>query len=196
MDQAFQNAIRAQKARVFCFGLRLQPLTVGHLFALYEIGSALPDHCEEATDADVITAVLVCSQKSHEKALQMLESPWARLGFKIWGWIFRRRNDEGEQAQIFGEYLRDNLSTPEPDAYGRGGELRIPLCWRLLALLMADFHMSKDEALKTPVALAVTLWSVDADRRGTSKLASERVLSFRAFAAEQDRIWAAQQQAN
>lgn len=184
MDPIFHSAIEPEVR--FCLGLRLQPLTVGHLWLLYSIHSAFPDYPQNAGLKDLIVAVAVCSQRSHEQARRMLKSHFAKRCMWLWGW-FNRKKPLPEEIEVFGAFLAEQLGTPQQDDCGRGGELRVPLCWRLVAMLMADFGMSFEAAQKTRVAFAMTLWAVEADRRGVNKLASDRQINFRAWAAEMER---------
>lgn len=187
MDSTFRNAVLAEKAGTVCLGVRLQALTVGHLFLLLEQGIAFPEHAGQADFKDVLLAVMICGQKDHRKAKGMIESRFAELWFWLWGVLAGKRSRR-EATYIFCEYLSEQLSTPATDDLGSGGgELRVPLCWRLLAMLQADFHLSHEEALAMPTARAVVLWAVEADRRGTAKLASERQLVFRSWADAMDR---------
>jgi hypothetical protein len=188
MDAAFHNAVRAS-ARTVCFGLRMQPLTVGHLWLLHEIGNALPEHGDEADESDIITAVLICSQKSHRIARRMVRSRLCRFWCALWGHLMRKRPFMVE-AKLFGEYLRRELQSPAVDGGAGSGELRAPLCWRLVTMLMSNFGMPLKQALKTPVAFALCIWATEADRRGSLKLASERQLRFHAWADEAERTGA------
>lgn len=186
MDVAFSNAVRADSARTVCLGVRLQPLTVGHLFLLLEHENAYPDRSDEAGFADVVDAVTVCWQP-HKRSRQLLNSPFAGAFLLLWGFFVRKRPLKKEKA-IFDCYLREHLPVPQPDKTPPhvGGENSVPLCWRLATLLMADFGLSWEEAIDTPVARALVLWATDADRRGTHKLATERQIVFRRWAAEQE----------
>lgn len=184
MDPSFTRALLLKERRHRAFGLNLRPLTVGHLFLLLELENAYPDHPEEAGYPDLMTAVLVCSA-DHRRARRMVGSRFAPRFMRVWGFLARRL-DWQKEAVAFGEYLREQLGTPQRDEIGRGGELTAPLAWRLQAMLMAEFHMSPKEALDCPVAWATTLWATEGDRRGVSKLASERQLRFRAWVKEME----------
>lgn len=188
------RAIRAEQARIVCLGVRLRPLTVGHLFVLLEHDNAYPDHPERAEWPDLLEAILVCSQ-THRRAGRMLASGFAPTGMKLWGFLTRKKSWRAESC-VFLHWLREQLGTPAQDDLGVGGELRAPLCWRLLAMLMADFRFSRAQALKTPVAFALCLWATEADRRGTGKLASERQVIFRNWVQEQERIRIEKEQGN
>lgn len=192
MDSAFSIALQAsQGRRHVCLGLRLRPLTVGHLFVLAENGNAFPDHPEAAKDYDLITAVLVCAQR-HRPARSFVYSWVAPLFCAFWGaiWAFVRRGREvvgAEDFAGFAAYLEEQLIRPEPESPPGGPqEVRAPLAWRLYAMLMADFHLSPKEAMDFPVAQALCLWATEADRRGVSNLASERVINFRRWAEQQE----------
>lgn len=184
MDPSFVNALRTLRRRHRAFGLNLRPLTVGHLFLLLELENAYPDHPEEAEYSDLMTAVLVCS-RDYRRARRMLSSRFGPSFMRLWGHLTRRL-DWREEARAFGEYLREQLRTPERDSLRRGEELTAPLAWRLQAMLMAEFHMTPAEALDCPVAWSTTLWATEGDRRGVSKLASERQLHFRAWVREME----------
>lgn len=192
MDPTFRKAIRAEQARIVCLGVKLRPITLGHLFLLHEEGNAFPEHAKEAEWPDLVQAVLVCSQRSASSARRMIYGRLAWLWAVVWGWCNRKttrsRLKRTEVYAAFCDYLGEQLGRPEPDdlSPGGAGELRAPMCWRLLAMLMADFGLSRKEALKTPVAFALTLWATEADRRGVSKLASERQIGFRAWVRQME----------
>lgn len=197
MDQVFQSAIRARKARIVCLGARLRPLTVGHLFVLHELGNAYPENEAHAQWEDVVTAVLVCSQKTAKKARRMLHSCFSSIGLALWGIMNREPDREAFERRkviekaLFESWLRHQLKTPQRDAlsFGSGAaeEQRVPLCWRLLAMLMADFGMTREKALQQEVSFALVLWATEADRRGVCKLASERQIRFRSWVERMER---------
>lgn len=166
----------------------MKPLTVGHLFVFLEEGLELPEHPERAGFADQVLAVLICGQRSHAGARRMIGSRFARLWMIAWGWLVRREwiAFEAEMGR-FWRYLAVELERPQSESIAAGGELKAPLCWRLVAMLMSDFGLSRKEALQSPVKWALCLWATEADRRGTDKLASERQIGFRAWVAEQER---------
>jgi hypothetical protein len=184
MDAVFTNSLRTLQRRHRAFGLSLRPLTVGHLFLLIELENAYPESPKEAGESDLFTAVLVCSQP-HARARKMLESSWAPLWMWIWGKACKRL-DWREEAKAFGEYLREQLARPEPDRFSTGEEARVPLAWRLQAMLMAEFCPNRKESLDAPVSWALTLWATESDRRGVSRVASDRQRVFREWVREQE----------
>lgn len=165
-------------------GLNLRPLTVGHLRLLLELDNAWPDSPENSTFADLAAAALVCSQP-HQESAKLLYGRLARLGWRFWAWRSRKANWITERTH-FAAYLESQLRRPDTDAPGTRGERRVPLAWRLIAMLMSDFRYSFKDAMDVEVGFALTLWAVESDRRGVEKLANERQIRFRAWVKEQE----------
>lgn len=190
MDPAFSFSVpRSDRGRDRTghkvLGLRLRPLTVGHLFLLLEVDSAYPDHPEAACYEDLAVSALVCSQP-HSAARKLIYGRFARLAWRIWAWVARRAKWETEETEFL-HYLAKQLRRPESESMSTGiPEVRAPLAWRLLAMLMADFHLTRAEALDVEVGFALTLWAVESDRRQIDKIASERQLAFRAWVKTQE----------
>lgn len=186
MDPAFASAIGAAaqpKHRVL--GLALQPLTVGHCFLFAEHKLNVPDRIEELDLADLVLATLICSQKTHAAARKLITSRFAKTGMHIWAKLVHRRMSLHAEALKFQDYLLDMLQRPADDD-AEGGELKAPLCWRLAAMLMADFRLTWEQAMAMPVPIANCLWATEADRRGAITLLSERQHNFRAWVAEME----------
>jgi hypothetical protein len=183
MDAAFLQAA-SPKPHV-CFGLRLQPFTLGHFFLITDYGVNL----DAPSWSDMILTVFICCT-GHTQSRKNLSRRWAPHLMRLLGWLCRKRKMVfKDEIQKFISYLEDSRSVPkilrsESDANKR--DLNAPECWRLLTMLMADFHMSKSEAMDTTVAEAHCLWATEADRRGTIELRGERVDALWEFARRED----------
>ena len=183
MDAAFKRAANPRTFKVL--GLTLKPLTLGHRFLLAKYDSAFVTE-EKAQIEDLMLSVFVCAQPWRNAERNVLK--WWFPSF-IWLWSqflrktilpieynkFRLYWDEGHACpkikKAFSEY-RDN-STPDE-------------C-RLLAMLMADFHMTRADALDTTLAEANALWASQGDRQDAIELESnDRIEALKAFARAQD----------
>lgn len=190
MQEAFANALqRGQGVQARCLGLNLQTLTVGHLFLLAEHDCAFPFRYEEAGLGDLVIGVLVCALP-WRKAQRTVKTWWTPYFMRLWE-RFTRNQSKQAAAEAFQIYLSRELRAPATE--GARGELKTPLPFRILVMLMADFHLTEEKAMDMPVKKAMCLWAAEGDRRGKISLKSDRVLDFEAWAAEQDRIWASQQ---
>lgn len=189
MDEAFANALRrGQGVQARCLGLNLQTLQVGHLFLLEQEGCAFPYRYEDSELSDLVIGVFICSQ-SWDRAERALKAWWTPYFMRVWERLTRKNRASWKltAAPLFQTYLLEANNAPE--TAGRGAaELKAPLPFRLLAMLMADFHLSEKDALGIPVKRALCLWVTEADRRGTISLLSERQRNFRAWVEEQERI--------
>lgn len=186
MQEAFANALRrGQGVQARCLGLNLQTLQVGHLFLLEEHECAFPYRFEEHRDGDLVIGVLICSQ-SWKASRKNLKAWWMPFYVQLWERLTRRHSTE-EAAEIFQMYLCREMTAPETEGPGTA-ELKAPLPFRLLAMLMADFHITEEKAMDMPVKKAMCLWATEGDRRGTVSLVSERQLNFRKWVEEQERI--------
>lgn len=183
MDAAFKQA--AQQRPPIVFGLRLCPLSVGHLKLLLEQDSPLAGATKDPPDFfDFLLAVFICSNP-HNQSRRNIRAWWAPLFFSIWGRLSRRYKFT-EELQKFHRYLDAGKSMPRINWKLRGRELQSPPVYRLLVMLMRDFHFSEEAALDMPVAKANLLWSTKGDLEGTLELISERVSDLWEFAHQED----------
>jgi hypothetical protein len=183
MDAAWELAVAPRPHRVL--KLRLLPMTLGHGFLLEEHDAAYLEGGIPAWD-DLLTSVLICSQP-HAKARRSLGKWSTRQFAKIWK-LFNLRIDPVSEVLAFLKYLEESFAAPEisPPRQGKSRELNAPMLWRLLVMLMVDFHMSKEEALNMTVVEAQCLWATEGDRQGTLELVAGRLDKLREFAAAQD----------
>jgi len=179
MDSAFLQAPRPH----VCLRLRLEPLTLGHLFLLRE--------CEVNVDAvnvaDLVLGVFICST-SHTQARKNLGSWWSRWFMAALGFLCRKLNPR-EEAEKFFAYIEDGMRSPmmHPHKHGPARRLSAPEEWRLLVMLEADFHKSKSEALGMTMHEILCRWATEADRQGNQSIMTDDEREFWEFAQRMDR---------
>jgi hypothetical protein len=166
-------------------GLELSPLTLGHVFLLAKLDSTLL--CEDErlpTLQDVILAAFICAQPWRESERDM-----QRWGFKWfmawWGWKCRKAS-WGVEAQLFDSYLCDAKASPEIKAKGELKDRVSPWYWRLLVLLMTQFHFARAQALDTEVAAANLLWITKGEMEDVLELEGKADLSLWEYAHAHD----------
>jgi len=186
MDAAFLSPA----APPVCLGLRLKPLTVGHLALLAEIESPFA-HAGLWELSDLFAAVFLCAE-AHHRSRRHLSAWWRGLFFAVWTRLAYR--SAGFQhgafqadAERFAAYLSAGQTCPElrardPDSRPLGS----PRHLQLLARLMHDFSFSRDAALSLTVAEANALIVTLAELSGRVELIGPRMTWLRAFAREQD----------
>jgi hypothetical protein len=158
-----------------CLGVTLLPLTVGHFFVLREFDSAFISG-EQASIEDLIFACFVCCQDP-AAAKRSLRSWLLPIAMRLWGWRAVKCN-LAREMMTFRSYIRDGTAAPRT-VISMGGddsmrELNSPMEWRLLVMLMVDFHLTEREAMATTVIKANALWATLGDRDGKINLVSER----------------------
>ena len=168
----FVKAIRDQ-APVRCLGVSLLPLTLGHFFQLRKFDSAFVSG-EQATIEDLILGCFVCCQ-SHEASSSALRSWFLPVVMRLWGWRARKSNLVRE-IMTFRTYIADSTESPRtviPMSDGQSmRELNSPVEWRLLVMLMVDFHLTEAAAKRTTMLKANVLWATLGDRDGKINLVS------------------------
>ena len=159
-------------------GLRLRRFTLGHAWALDEVGSPYLLG-ESDTLTDLLIAVFICSQKPTE-AKRDMSRWWARLYFYLWGLRCRKLSFVKERDRFL-DYLTESMTAPEaiPPNAKDAKSLNAPFHWRLMAMLMVDFGMSKAEALEQDVGWAMCMWAVEGERQGKVELPSAQAVAFR-----------------
>lgn len=190
MDAAFNSAAFKEPHVVFL--TTLKEFTVGHWFLLHDLDSAFATG-KAPKFGDLIAAVFVCGQP-HEKARKELDAISTPLFLRAWGWFCRRCNLSLEISK-FQAYLAESKAEPNTRPIGdaTAHEPTTPHHYRILAMLMHEFHMSHKEAMDFPLRKAFCLWAAEMDRRGlASSGLTARQEALREYAREQDALKAAQ----
>lgn len=164
MDPAFK-CIAAGRTGHTVLGLQLYHLTIGHVFLLVEHGVdfIVESNIEPSFD-DLILFTFLAAQPTPRGASRAVSSPLTRPLFWLWGLLSRRKRFDDELAKLR-EYVSDQYKSPlvkEPT--GAAKSLNAPEHWRLLAMLVADFHFTLDQALNTSMLFARALWAVQGER--------------------------------
>lgn len=167
-----------------CLGLRLERLSLGHVFLLSDIESPFLQGGSVSV-VDLSNAVFICSQPWRQAAVDSRRW-WFRLFEKLWAFRCRNANLETEQDK-FAAYFKEESDFP----IAKGGlfkerEFGAPWQWRLLAIMMSEFNLSEDDALDMPVIKAALLFSAKAEYDGKLQLWTERDSSFDEFCRKMD----------
>lgn len=175
--------------------MRLRPLTIGHLALLWEADSPYVTFSRGATKADLIYAVGLCAQPYQPDAPEPGFYERALFEWATWRWgrAIKPIKDLDPEHEAFWNYLQFHRAYPgvEPPK-GETRTLNAPPEWQMAARLMAQFHMSWDQAMRTEVLRAHSLWSAWGDVEGWLKLESNdpihrrRMSEFRQWAMEED----------
>ena len=171
MDEAFQNAIRPPSH--FALKLLLAPFTLGHWFLLARWCPEFVDP-ENREGVNLPLAVVLCALPQ-ETSAKVVTRRCLRWFFMVWGW--RCRNlDLAAELTSFTRYLRESMNGP---AYNRRfdretGQANAPTGFWLASMLMAEFGMTRAEAMNTPCTLALSLYAARMESTGKIELASSR----------------------
>lgn len=186
MDAAFKSAAFNEPRIVFL--KTLEEFTLGHWFLLHDLGSAFSTG-EKPIEGDLIQAVFVCGQP-HESARRDIKRFWTPFFFRVWGWLNRKSNFAIESSKFLA-YLAESKAAPEtvPTHGGRPHEPTTPQQFRLLGMLMHEFHMSRRDALNMSLREINCLWAAEMDRRGQARSGlSQRQIDLLEYAREQDAL--------
>lgn len=157
----------------------LEPMTVGHLFALEAIGSPFMKADSQIFPQDLISATFICSMPA-ARAMRALNSALMRPFFWLWGFLARKLKFEDEVIRFI-KYLEHSLDCPclaNLDPTARPASPGAPISWRALALLMGKFHLTEDQALQYPLARAHVLYATLGEAEGQFQITNEQQLSF------------------
>ena len=136
-----------------CMGLRLVPLTLGHMRLMDHLG------CSNVGDPSTLgLAALVCS-RPHGKVLSFLRSRLMPLRLMIWRRYMGNWSFETEIAK-FSAYIRHNTELPiiTPKGKGEPTENPIPSHQSLRVLLLSRLNYSPDSV--DDVHYLQALWDV------------------------------------
>lgn len=157
MDRAFELSLDPPTYRVLC--VRLERLTLGHILLIARLNRPLLNGA--SFDAvDLVWMVFICSMP-WRKAERKMRAWWYRLLLTYWGKKTRKLGlNIQEEAQLFAQYLEDSLPLPDfKFEMGQTKMLQSPWELRLLGAAMSRLHMTMDQALDTPAADIIALWT-------------------------------------
>lgn len=163
--------------------VRLQPMTLGHALVLQRFGSPYAPGVDrgEPGSGDIVLLLWVCAQD-----WRMAWSRRTSLGGRLWRYWFagRIRPALEHYRSLADAYVGHCWSGPKVRAAGEGAPLASPALGVLMAALMSEFRMTRNEALSTPLAEALWLASIQGERNGVLGLDSEEGVSLVEIARE------------
>lgn len=150
----------------------LQPMTLGHALLLQRFGSPYAPGAQrgEPGSGDIALMLWVCSQGWQDAWLRRL-SPIGRL-WRSW-FAGRIRPALAHYRVLADAYVGACWAGPKVRPTGEGSPLTAPSLGVLLAALMSEFWLTRDEALSTFVGEALWLVSIQGERNGVLSLDSE-----------------------
>lgn len=171
MDAAFKlAAIRMPRHRVL--GLRLEPLTLGHLFLLHRYESSFVTG-EPTTLGDLTLSAFLCSEP-WQKSERNVNAWWFNRFSKLWAWASRKRDFVAEY-DVFSTYITEGMQSPafNRTTNGTPNAVGSPRHFAILASLMSQFHMTKAEAMDCTIVEAQSLLACVGEMRGAIQLRTD-----------------------
>lgn len=167
-------------------GVRLRPLSLGHLIILHYLDSAFVNPEVELTPHDLALSVLVCSG-TYEEGLELISNPPSHFQFRLWFWKLSRPSilqklgikrespvNLAEKANMFSEYMRHGASGPYYSYdVGEAVEIDCPSIQIVRVSILKAFNLTDSEVMNRPWALCkwdhVTLKAMDRQVKMTSR---------------------------
>ena len=139
--------------------------------------------------ATLSDAVFICSQPWRQ-AERDARRWWFPMFLKLWARRCREMDFAAEHTK-FDAYFAAETDFPLAKVLAHGDrfaerEFCAPWWWRLLAIMMAHFHLSEAAALDMPVMKAALLYSAMAEAEGKLKLWTKADDGFDAFCRDMD----------
>lgn len=159
MDPVFHRALaQARDAQPVVLGLRLRPLTLGHLFLLTEIRSPyLGFDFGPSPFADFFLTVFICAQDDAEKARAAFDSWWLPIFFRLWSFKARPRRGRDvlkESSKGFRDWLAGQMASPSYGVSTRDalpGKCGAPSPFVKLMFAMHALNMTRAQAMAMPL---------------------------------------------
>lgn len=165
MADAFHEAAIPEPWTIL--GIRLRPLSLGHIIILNRIESPFVFPGREPAVNDLITGILLCSM-TYEQGASALDDPslprqirkWGRKVCRKVGWRgFIGLTEEinwAEKASMFAEYLKDGMRTPDfqydPE---KAKDVEAPAHQIVKVALLSKTNLTEQEILDRPWALSI-----------------------------------------
>ena len=170
MNAAFLAAANPRPHTVLT--LRLRPLCIGHWFLMQAHDCATAHGREASGFDDLLLSSFICSQapSESEKDINKRLSLFLFLRFLSFRarkliWII--------EARKFSSYIVYHRQMPSVSLAVHGRQMGSQEHWRLFAMLMKDFGMTKREALDTDFLTAHCLWAVEGERGNNLSVVSD-----------------------
>lgn len=161
-------------------GVRIRPLTLGHVVLLSRIGNSLAVGGVESFD-DLVSGVQILSRDWRD-GCSLLDRPRSTIKLRGWQLLCRLRNGIAtgdftplayapKQWRLLKIWFRNqtdlnNWPTFASKSDKVGNSTSTPSEALILAGMMAEFSMTFDQVMNTPYALCRTMLAVNAERHG------------------------------
>lgn len=131
------------------FGLRLVPVTLGHLFLLHDCGVEIE---EMDKPEPLMLAVFICSQR-HGQSRRDMGRFWFNFFLFLWGMKCRKMNLKMELS-VFQKWFFDQIKGPITKSKnpGSGDDHAAPLHFTLLAIAESKLNRPKPVAMDSTVS--------------------------------------------
>lgn len=171
-------------SRHVVLGLPLEPLSIGHLFLLADIASPFVQGGSLLL-VDLSNAVFICSQP-WKQSKRDSHRWWFPFFLRLWSRRCRKMNLEDEHAK-FTEYWREQTDFPiaKQDKFAER-DFGSTWWWRLLAIMMSDFHLSEEQVLDMPATKAAMLFAAKKEAEGKLQLWTQADDDFDSFCRKMD----------
>lgn len=181
MQKGFESAFYSGNHK--CLGLHLEPLTLGHLFALFESRSPFLNSENPITHGALIHAVFLCTQP-WKRSRSDIQKWWVKPLLSLW--LHRtRKMDYGKEAEKFSQYLTDELPIFEQWMEGESSMGSAPTPVFLMALAMNRLHLHIEDAMNMQCSQLICLLTALSEHEGKIKLVSQEDINFRKWAQDQ-----------
>jgi hypothetical protein len=143
-------------------GIKLRPLSLGHLILMHRVRSAfvcggVPEY------SDLAVSVMICSL-TFEEGIKTLDDPNIHLAMGHWqrsvcgmrgiryriGLAKSKPIDLFEKSEAFNAYLKQGWSHPDYSYDASGDTVDIPFLQSVKVTLMRDLHFTETELLDRP----------------------------------------------
>lgn len=161
---------------VTCLGVRLKPLTLGHVILLNRFECAFATG-EQPGFSDLILGLVICSRDYHS-ALKFLNSRRAKLLLKWWGfktWLAVKAGHNLAMSLIqFRRYYQSSDKLPEFEIEEKDGKaVSMPFVLSVKLALQSKLGHSESEALNKPWGMALHEYMAERTLRGELRILSE-----------------------
>lgn len=199
MDSAFYEVCIPEPTSIL--GIRLRPLSLGHLVILHRLKSAFVTPDLEVSPHDLALSVLICAG-TYEEGLRLFDDPPPPWQFRLWFWKLSRPTwlqkigirkpspvNLAEKYQAFLAYLQRGMEGPYYSYdVAEAVEMDCPSLQIVRVSLMQAFGLSDSEVMNRPWSLCkwdhVTLKAIAGQLKMTNRdeIAEAQEIANRLFA--------------
>lgn len=178
------SALNPPRATVL--GLRMEPLTLGHILAMLRDCPTVIEG-DEMKAEDFVTGVFICAHRTADDYEHTKRSRFCGAAFMVWEWVIKwQKMNVITEADRFIAWLKESCDRQPTIQRDHSRPIESNGQLALLSLAMSALHLSEQEAKDMPIAKLNPLVTAALEVEGKVELWGQEKQEFWEWCHERD----------